>query len=759
MIYFVGRDLFPQFLLATMEECIDYLEEQTEIGLDIETTRKFRRNLYREDVYKPGLDPKVSNILMVQIGTLERKYVIDARHCNIKKLKRILENPQIQKVGHNLQFEGKHFLEIGIRLVNVWDTMIIEKVLYNGLNISYALAELEKRYFGAQKVEELTLFNMPTKKIGQNYRRAKDIYFYKGMHKSDSEIYEEVQAEFFESLIDKSTRLQFINWGDKPFTTKQIRYGARDIEAPLKIKKEQEKGRLVQGKLYLPKKGFILENLMTQVLAESSWRGVKVDPVKWKELYEANYKIYIERKEFLDNYVEENHLEFCGSMDLFSLKPKCAIDWQSSKQVVSYFKWLGFCPKEKSISTGKVTETVGAKALFKLLLGSYKGKFFKQRFPEKIEDNQDLILAYLLFKKAQQSITTFGLEWLKYIHPISGLIHTNYNQYMISSRLSSVGPNLQQIPGTHSFRGCFVGRFLNCDFSGQELRIAAEVHDVEKMIKFFVEGDPIFKNDFHSFSATQVQRVLRGDDTYIVPPKEIDGEDNPEFTKDHAKERNESKNVTFKLNYGGSAFTLAQEFGISIEEAELYIDNFFKGLPGLRESHEKKKREARQRKWILIDSWSGKRYFYPDGDLIQETIQQAESLKPPGYERMSYEQKEAVKQHLRETTDWSKLWRKVGALTGKLERRGLNIPIQGNAATMTKIAAIKIYNWRWKNGVQDEFWIPLYVHDEIVGVTTNYDREKEYANIISKSMIEAGKVTCPRVPQGATPMISWNWEH
>lgn len=752
MTYFIGQDLFPEFPLASLEEALEYLSTQPYIGVDIETTRKYPRNQFNEKVYKPGLDPKMSKIIMLQVGTLETQYIIDVRVTDIKAFKPIFENKDILKVGHNLKFEGQHFLELGMRLVNVWDTMIVEKILYNGFRHSYSLAALSERYLGSTQAKDLTLFNLPHSHLKKTAKKVYDLNVLQGNNLDYDDIYESVEEEYLSGLIDKSTRMEFVNWTG-PFTVRHIKYGARDITDPLEIYLKQKEGRIINGQVYLPSKGILLENAVTQVLAESSWRGVKVDPIKWTETYNKNRTLYHDRKEALNKYVEKNHLQFCDSIDLFSQEPKCAIKWSSSKQVIEYFKWLGFCPKERSKSTGKTEYTVGAKALIKFLKGDHKINFYKQKFPE-IVDNQTLVLAYLLYKKSEQLVTTFGLEWLNYIHPITKKVHTNYNQYMISSRLSSTNPNLQQIPATGDFRGCFVGRFLNCDFSGQELRIAAHVHNVGKMIDFFVKGDDYFGDDFHSFSATQVQRQLRRDPNYIVPPK-----GHKDYTKEHDNERSDSKNVTFKLNYGGSSYTLSKEFGISEEEAEKYISNFFLGLPGLKESHESKKRHALQTGWIPIDEWSGKRYFFPDLQKLHNLIEEVESLKPPGYDRMKREEKEIIKERLRAETNWSDLWSQIGSIRGKLERRGLNIPIQGNAATMTKIAILKIYNWRWENGVQDEFWIPLYVHDEIVGVTTNKDREEEFANVISKAMVQAGQVTCPSVPQVATPVIGNEWQH
>jgi DNA polymerase I-like protein with 3'-5' exonuclease and polymerase domains len=159
---FIGNTLFPYegIRSGSIEECIEYLSNQHVIGLDIETSRKYPKGMYPEDVYKPGLDPYLSRIVMVQTGTLEKRYIIDARVIDISPLKQILENKSIVKVGHNLKFEGKFFLHtIGARLVNVWDVMISENVLYNGARISYSLEAMMGRYLNIKPVKEVNLFN------------------------------------------------------------------------------------------------------------------------------------------------------------------------------------------------------------------------------------------------------------------------------------------------------------------------------------------------------------------------------------------------------------------------------------------------------------------------------------------------------------------------------------------------------------------------------------------------------------------------
>lgn len=486
MIIYVGSSLFDEFNTATIEECITYCKSQKEIGIDIETSRKFIRGTYPENVYKPGLDPYVSRIVMIQIGTLERRYVVDARAVDYSGLSEILNDKSIVKVGHNLKFEGKHFLHnLGVEMRNVYDTMIAEKCIHNGKDIRYSLASLSYRYLGIKPVESIDLFT--------------DLNSMASKYWSEAESEEEAIALAEQSLlekefIDKSTRLGFINIGDKPFTIKQIKYGSEDIVNPLLIKDKQQELIKEQG----IEVGVYTENQFTQCLADMEYRGVPIDKTKWLSLYKKNYQTYLSRLEFLNSYVENNHKEFCGANDLFSNKSQCLIQWSSSKQVIKLFKQLGIAVKERSKHTGKLEWTVGAKTLLRKLSGQYKGKFFTNSFPESVECNEDLSLAYLLFKKSEQLISTFGKEWLKYVHPITHRVHPNFNQYMQTSRLSSNSPNMQQIPNTKEFRGCFVskGTWLSSDYAAQEVRVLAEVSEVKALQDFFKVGDPFYGDDF-----------------------------------------------------------------------------------------------------------------------------------------------------------------------------------------------------------------------------------------------------------------------
>ena len=127
---------------------------------------------------------------MLQVGDLDCQFIIDTRTIDAKPvIETILEN-NITIIGHNLAFEYSHILHnYHLCLKNMYDTMLVEKIIYNGIYQEMSLKKLIERYL----------------KIS----------------------------------VNKETRLEFLDIGSKPFTISQIIYGAEDIIYPLKIKSLQ----------------------------------------------------------------------------------------------------------------------------------------------------------------------------------------------------------------------------------------------------------------------------------------------------------------------------------------------------------------------------------------------------------------------------------------------------------------------------------------------------------------------------------------
>ena len=727
-IYFIGNNNYSKYHQSNINECLEWCLSQYILVLDIETQRKYPKGTYDESFYSAGLDPRLSKICMFQIGNLDRQYIIDARCIDLTLLMPVLESNSILKIIHNAQFECKHILHnYGVRIQEIWDTMIVEKLLYNGYPQSYSLANIAEKRLGI-KSNDTSLFDIFDEEIEE--------YEYE---------FEEFGFDFpKKETVDKSVRMQFVEWGDKPFTEEQIEYGAGDLTIPYRIFAKQREHEQTD---YYPKYGIELENKTTFVLAEMSYHGIPINTEKWLQTESNNKEKYNRQRQAIDEYIIDNEPQFSFDVDIFTNKRTCSIDWGSPQKVINLFKYWKICPKEKSKQTGKLEYSVGAKALFKKLPNSHKEMFMKDKFPESINDKDDFTLSYLLYKKTEQLIQAFGSSWLSCVHPISGRIHTNYNQLMISTRLSSSHQNIQQIPRSKDFRGCIEsdGLLVCADYTAQEVYSAAYVHKSKPLLKFFKEGDPVYGTDIHSFMAAKTFKLVYKDDDFFCDAK--------------SPERQQQKIISFQSIYGGSEFTLSDSLGISAEEAKGIQDGFIKGFE-LEDSFTHYKKHAMDYGWVELDIKTGKRWFFSEYKKMLDAKEDALSYYPDNFNRFTKEDKEKWKAEQKiENPIISELWRTHMILKGKLERKSLNLRVQGLCASMTKKALVDISEFLWKKNLNNNFKMIISCHDECVGdLDKNHLEDKEkYGKVVQHYMEKASAFFLDGLVSKADPIYSKFW--
>jgi DNA polymerase I-like protein with 3'-5' exonuclease and polymerase domains len=741
MLFYIGKDFAMPFERSTVSEAAAYLREKEWFVLDTETTKVKRMDTHGKEVtstvYEGGLDPYLSRVIMLQIGDLEKQFVIDTRTEDITELLPLFTDPKILKILHNSKFDAKHIFHCyGVWLVNTYDTMLAQNVRQNGARTSYAMDACAERVLGykPKQAKVRTLFDEDTEEDEDYFDPAFPV---------DINLIERAESK----VIDKSIRMGFVTKSDKPFTVKEVEYGADDVIIPAKLYLNQKEW--LETSDYNPIKGVRLQNKFALVLAQIEYWGAGFDPVMWKSLYEKNLVKYEERRQAVIKYVESNPKlkKFVLQLDLFNDKPGCSVQWTSPVQVISVFRALGICPKEKSKQTKKEEWTVSAKALYKDMDQGFRDAFDKG-IDREIVDDATFRLGYLLFKKSQLAVTTFGTDFFKYVHPVTKKLHSSYKQMMHTGRMSSTAPNLQNIPSGKEWRACFTapkGRVWICvDYSSQESRLLAEISGVENLISFFRDGHEIFLDDFHAYAATAMQRVIQKDDTLIIT-KETD----PEL-------RQKAKSLNFSLSYGATKHSLRHTLNCDEMMAELFIEAYFDGFPGLREDFENTKQKAVELGYIVLDGFTEQRYWFPDFKEMNLAKEKALALYPPEWKRWSKERRDAEKPKLyEEHPEIPELWKTYMSMKGDLERKGLNYRIQGTASAMTKAAACYIYDHCIYN--QNRRIVNI-IHDEIICETTEDDSE-QFAKIIVDSMVKAGTLFCSKVPMGATPEIANYWKH
>ncbi|MFK4567753.1 DNA polymerase I [Enterococcus sp. UD-01] len=357
-----------------------------------------------------------------------------------------------------------------------------------------------------------------------------------------------------------------------------------------------------------------MELPLSTILADMEITGIRVDATRLKEM----------RIEFSDRLKEIENKIYAEAGEEFNLN--------SPKQLgVILFEKMGL-PVIKKTKTGYSTAVDVLEQL-------------KEQAPI-VED----ILVYRQIAKIQ---STYVEGLLKVIQP-DDKIHTRYVQTLTQTgRLSSIDPNLQNIPirleEGRKIRQAFVPRekewlIFSSDYSQIELRVLAHISNDEHLKAAFIEGQ-----DIHSSTAMRVFGI-----------------ENPEDVTPNM--RRQAKAVNFGIVYGISDYGLSQNLGITRKQAQEYIDTYFEKYPGVKQYMEEIVREAKDKGYV--ETLYHRRRYLPD-------------INSRNYNLRSF-----------------------------AERTAINTPIQGSAADILKIAMINMAQRLKEENLQATML--LQVHDELV---------------------------------------------
>jgi DNA polymerase-1 len=213
---------------------------------------------------------------------------------------------------------------------------------------------------------------------------------------------------------------------------------------------------------------------------------------------------------------------------------------------------------------------------------------------ELAEQGHELPQKILDWRQVSKLKSTYTDALPGYVNPTTHRVHTSYALASTTTgRLSSSEPNLQNIPvrteDGRKIRRAFIAdkgyKLVSADYSQIELRLLAEIAEIEQLRKAFRDG-----LDIHAMTASEM---------FGVPVKNMPGE-----------VRRRAKAINFGIIYGISAFGLANQLGIEREEAGAYIKKYFERFPGIRDYMEETKGFARNNGYVL--TLFGRKCHYPD---------------------------------------------------------------------------------------------------------------------------------------------------
>jgi DNA polymerase-1 len=271
---------------------------------------------------------------------------------------------------------------------------------------------------------------------------------------------------------------------------------------------------------------------------------------------------------------------------------------------------------------------------------------------EELAEQYDLPRLVLEFRQLAKFKSTYVDAMPKLIDPADGRLHTSFNQMgAATGRLSSSNPNLQNIPVRselgRKIRAAFIPRpgwrFLAADYSQVELRIVAHLSGDERLIESFAAGE-----DVHRRTAAEVLGLSMESVT--------------------SAQRERAKAVNFGIVYGQTPFGLAQQLGITPEEAAEFIARYFERYRGVQ-------------------------------DYIASLLSEA---RQTGVTRTVFGR---LRQH-------PEINSSNGMRRSMAERTAINSPIQGTAADVIKLAMIRIDEELRRQGMRTR--MTLQVHDELI---------------------------------------------
>ena len=270
---------------------------------------------------------------------------------------------------------------------------------------------------------------------------------------------------------------------------------------------------------------------------------------------------------------------------------------------------------------------------------------------DKLRGVHPIVEEVLEYRQYTKLKSTYVDGLLKVIPP-DGRVRTSFQMTVTATgRLSSTEPNLQNIP-TRTDLGSELRRMFTAE-PGKVL-VDADYSQIELRLLAHISGDKAMRDAF-----------LSGEDFHTVTAAHVFGVPLEQVT---SQMRRAAKAVNFGIVYGISAFSLSQDLGVTVADAKAYMDAYFERFPGVKQ--------------------------YMDGVI--------ERARTEGYVETLFRRRRALPEIKASNFNT----RSFG------ERVALNMPIQGTAADIIKLAMVKVFARLQRENLQAK--LIMQVHDELI---------------------------------------------
>lgn len=718
------------------------------------------------DTETTGLSPQRNCLVMVQLKHGHGEAVIiDTRPRGVPEealipfLRQLFEQTTGDVVGHNLKFDLGFLYHIGVEVpaCRLFCTQLTEQLIQG-------VGQSESQYIGGVS-------------LAATYKR------YGG---------DKMSKEERSWFIDVDMRHD--DWVAS-FPQVQLDYAALDVDA-LELIYHQQKPKIdeplafTNGKTL--RKVWRLEHQIMPAIVRIEAKGILIDVPKWEA--------FIAEKAQEADALEAEALEFFGEAivaERIEEFDRQWTEWAAAREALEKYEaelrdyvskdgvealggsWGAFKAQEMrkyraehpiparphlDLAPPNLDSSAQMLAAFNRL--GIRLESTRAEFLQEIQDEHEAVEKFLAYRAARKFVTSFGPTLLSKVDPHAGRIHPTINQIGAGTgRTSCSDPNWQQIPRkgdgkklralVHPAGG---SKFVIADLSNIEARVLADITGNQALLDIFKSGQ-----DLHA----EVAKMM-----FNLPAEwtKAQVEASPSKVWLGKSDRDVAKTINYGLFFGMSEKKLGKTLGQDIGVAKTLMRRYFEVLPGLRNDLQKLKDVAvrnhcaytqlgRYRKLAIVPNEP----HAPD----RKQLPPAPNF-PAHTPKGKAELAEARKQWMLKAAPIKAANAEIDALhrghmkawfrlRARVERQGMNTPVQGTAADIAKRAILHFDYWEQHQPVGAQ--IVAFVHDEIV-----VECPAEMAEVAATRLGEAMDKACHEqlrvvTLEKVTPKITDHWEH
>lgn len=640
-IAFTGNDVNTTFRSVDFNKMLEWLLNLNIVALDTET-----------NVVDSILERELK-VISIADEHGKQIWVIQWNYLTIAQQKVLLHTLQFKLcIIQNVSFDYTVIKKYGYTLEKVYDTMLAEQVLTTGLASEKGFHGLQAIYsrrfdLDISKNEQLTFGDTDTYSDNQIEYAAVDVLklgtlrrlqlaemFHKDKRMNQPNHKGERKTLWWENEFVKGV-------GDMETTgirlDKKKWYNIEDSVRPTYDEELKTLNSIVKTDFY-----DILEDNEwisgEDTFTKSIWSSAMKKKVILAEIYD--FEIEKTDKVSLKKYLEQHDPDFPEGLKLSgkawnssdyptTLNSIYAIlkllilnskDWSAEKDLDAFLltNMRQFCIEKEWLRPAGQLSLNWASPVQRL-------KIFKAIDPTIESTGKDVIVEYahmhslithyLIWGEVEYQLKNFGKKFYDQHVELDGKHRTRYNQILSTGRLSSVKPNILNIPRKiQVYREAVIPdkgyKFINADFDGQELVIVASLSQEPSWIEALEKGW-----DLHSRNAD----LIFGKDwkNARIPNCKYyeyeDGLTNYRYDKcncpRHKEMRDASKAISFGMLYGITEFSLSPRLNITVEKAKELMDKFFEKLPGIKIMMESFGDFAIENGYIIEPVFGRVRYF------------------------------------------------------------------------------------------------------------------------------------------------------